>query len=342
MELLIILPVLVGFALFSLFDGGSSGSGTNLTSNTDTDTDTPTTPVTPADTDGEQLMLGTLAGDVISGSSGKDMILGNDGADSIEGNRDYDLILGEGGADVIYGGRGYDTILGGRGADTLQGLDGNDYLIGGPGDDLLRGNEGSDTLVGTSGTDRLEGGAGNDLISGFDATAGVATALQVNMNDFSASGAAAKLAAIEAELRSPSYADDVAAAKGNIDDVVARLKAAFTETSSSNADDALYGGQGDDTILADYSDTITGGGGKDQLHVSSDGANEVVTINDFDPTQDRLKLYVPAGTNTAVTLVNGASAQDGLRVLVAGDVVAILKGVMANEIPAGTIQVQAG
>jgi Ca2+-binding RTX toxin-like protein len=78
-------------------------------------------------------------------------------------------ITGTGAADVLTGTTGDDTLYGLAGNDTLSGGDGNDTLVGGFGNDSYAGGNGDDTFVvsgSTDGEDAFEGGAGFDQIVG--------------------------------------------------------------------------------------------------------------------------------------------------------------------------------
>jgi len=211
------------------------------------------------------------------------------------------------------------------------GARGYDTLIGGAGDDTLQGGPGNDVLIGSSGADKLEGGAGDDIISGYDLTSDT-TALMINtLTNTPAAASAAEQAYIQA-LR------DTFGARLT-PDMTSRFSAALSSADSNNADDELFGGRGNDLLLGDFSDTMTGGEGADQFVINSDGPNEVVTITDLNPAEDRLRIFVPVGTNPAVTLINGATPEIGVTVRIAGDDVAQLLGLTAAQIPANFIQV---
>jgi Ca2+-binding RTX toxin-like protein len=107
-----------------------------------------------ADARGAPQILGTPAGDRVTGTAFADTVSALSGADRIAGG---------GGGDELNGGNGRDTILGGLGLDRLYGGAGHDILVGGPGGDRLHGGAGNDLLIGSSGRDWLSGGAGADL-----------------------------------------------------------------------------------------------------------------------------------------------------------------------------------
>jgi hypothetical protein len=91
-------------------------------------------------------------------------IVGTNGNNILTGTGADDVIAGLEGNDVIEGNGGRDTICGGEGADTLRGNGNDDVLNGGPGNDTLRGGDGRDLLDGGQGTDDCNGGLGNNTL----------------------------------------------------------------------------------------------------------------------------------------------------------------------------------
>lgn len=319
LELLLLLPALAGLAFLGFGSNGGDDDGDSSPS--------PTPNSVPA---ADNVIEGTGNADVLRGSAEREFMLGGANADKIEGGAANDVLLGEAGSDSIFGGIGSDVLLGGAGNDAVFGGRGFDTLIGGAGNDALNGGAGNDLIAGSSGTDKIEGGAGADIISGYDLDTG-ATATTINMVAAEPQ-ASAKLEAIVDTAEANFGADATA-------DVIARLRAGLTGADTVNGDDALFGGRGNDTIFGDFSDTMSGGQGADAFTITSDGANEVVTITDLNPAEDTLRIFVPAGANTAVTFINGATPEIGVTVQVAGDAVAQLIGLTSAQIPAGFIQV---
>ncbi len=335
MELLFILPLLIGFGLYEFFtsDSGDSGDDQNPDDNGGTDnggtdnggTDNgPTATVFSGDTNAED----------IEGGADDDVLAGGGNDDTLTGGDADDLMLGEAGEDSMSATQGYDTLLGGAGNDSMVGGRGQDWLIGGAGDDFLLGGEGDDTLSGSSGADTLEGFKGNDLVSGLDIR---------NENDALAFNL---LGTTSAANQIAQGLEDYVSANFDVTetpDILARLDRGLTSADAADkADDELFGGRGDDTLIGDFSDTMTGGRGQDDFEILSDGANEAVTVTDLDTSRDALNITVPAGTNPAAILVNGATPDEGVSVVIAGDVVAILKGLTTADIPAGFIKVTVG
>ena len=89
-------------------------------------------------------VIGTSAGETLSGTAGADIIC------AFGGN---DTLFGGGGNDLLLAGRGADTLSGGKGADNLRGALGRDGLFGGRGNDHLNGGAGIDSCVGGPGSD---------------------------------------------------------------------------------------------------------------------------------------------------------------------------------------------
>jgi Ca2+-binding RTX toxin-like protein len=115
---------------------------------------------------GEDRILGEGGDDWLDGGSGADSLFGGDGNDVIFGAASNDLLFGGDGADMLHGGADNDRLNGDAGNDTLIGEQGNDRLVGGDDHDLLDGGAGKDTLDGGHGNDTLAGGLGEDLMTG--------------------------------------------------------------------------------------------------------------------------------------------------------------------------------
>ncbi|GHC43532.1 calcium-binding protein [Neogemmobacter tilapiae] len=115
---------------------------------------------------GDDTLLGTTAGNNLSGYIGADSLVGRGGQDTLAAGSANDSVFGGAGADLAYGGTGADQINGGAGADTLYGSEGADTLSGGAGVDALWGNSGADVFVwntaGDSGT-----GNNRDVVHDF-------------------------------------------------------------------------------------------------------------------------------------------------------------------------------
>lgn len=114
---------------------------------------------------GFNTILGTDAGEALTGTAQRDIISGGNGNDSIKGLEKSDYILGGDGNDILKGGAGKDGVDGGEGNDTLKGGDGSDFLYGNAGNDSLFGGAGVDMFL----LDTLiDGGGGSFTAAGVD------------------------------------------------------------------------------------------------------------------------------------------------------------------------------
>jgi len=106
-------------------------------------------------TPGDDVLVGTAAGETICGLSGDDVLVG------LAAN---DVLVGGDGDDTLIGNGGDDTLLGGPGNDRLFGQGGNDSLFGGAGDDRLYGGPGGNVLDGGPGSDFCKTQAGGGMV----------------------------------------------------------------------------------------------------------------------------------------------------------------------------------
>ncbi len=149
---------------------------------------------------GDDFIVGTSAGGLISGGDGRDVLFGGIGNDSINGGLGDDILFGGAGDDVLDGDAGIDevsyetdtgavtvdlsttsatdgngntddlynieNVTGSRFDDDITGDSANNYLFGGDGDDILDGGLGDDIIEGGAGNDLLVGGGGADSLHG--------------------------------------------------------------------------------------------------------------------------------------------------------------------------------
>ena len=97
-----------------------------------------------------------------NGNNGNNILTGGRADDVINGYGGHDILTGGGGTDIIDGGPGTDFIIGNQGVDALAGGPDADIIWGGNGQDLIFGGPGDDTIYGGSGNDILFGGPGRD------------------------------------------------------------------------------------------------------------------------------------------------------------------------------------
>ena len=232
---------------------------------------------------------------VVNAGAGDDIVQAHGGAYVFGGSGD-DAIRDDGAGSALFGGAGDDSLVAGPGGSVLDGGAGDDRLTGGDGDDVLRGgmhrgDAGSDddVIEGNGGNDVIEGGQGADLLYGGDG-------------------------------------EDVIDHMGRAEQHVTVEEHRF-DWHQDHAEDHLFGGNGNDTLIFGDGDHATGGDGADQFHLYS-GETAAATIADFHPGSDFLRITLDPALHHAVPELQvhpSADGQDGL-VRVGGVTVAVLAG----------------
>lgn len=249
------------------------------------------------------LVIGNLTdddGDDASEESGRDLT-GTEGDDMLGGGPNGDLLDALGGDDEVMGFLGDDTIDGGSGDDRLLGGEGQDQIDGGAGDDTVFAGAGDDAAVGRAGADSIRGGDGADILDGG---AGDDTVAGDDGDDLLSGGAGM---------------DTVRGGAG--DDILNGIDVDLeTDQPTEQVRDRLVGEDGDDLLILGARDQGFGGDGADVFSISSEiGVGEAVSIEDFDPAEDRLDVILAAGEPQpeVATADNGGSTDvflDGVRV----------------------------
>ena len=154
---------------------------------------------------------------------------------------------------LLFGGGGNDTLVGGAGSDSLSGGEGDDMLDGLDGDDILFGDSGDDIIIGGLGDDIIDGGVGVDTASYADASSAVAIDLTLVNNQDTLGSGFDRLSGIE-NLTGSAF-DDILTGD-----------AAANEIDGGAGFDTLSGGDGDDTLVGGtQNDLLNGDGGNDIL-----------------------------------------------------------------------------
>ena len=274
------------------------------------------TPQIASGTAGHDALNGGGGNDVFDGLEGDDVLSGGAGDDSLTGGAGNDLLQGGSGTDELIGGDGIDTtsyigssaavtvdlgtgaasgghaqgdiligienLIGSGHGDSLTGDALNNRLEGGDGADTLSGGAGDDTLVGGLGADLLDGGDGIDTVSYAQATEGLRVYMAVpSINSGAASG--------------DRYV--------SIENVIG---SAFNDAIYGNiAENALYGGDGDDRFFSLYSgDSVYGGAGDDRFYSRS--GNTYFDGGDGDDTV----VYTAVNTSVVTDLAAGIGSFD--------------------------------
>lgn len=302
--ILFLLPIAL---LAGLVDGGSSSSGG-------------------ADDDDTDVQKGGAADDELDGGTGEDLLAGFGGDDTLTGGAGADLLVGDTGDDVISGGDGRDLLLGGTGEDLLNGGEGADLLIGGQGEDRLLGDGGDDLVVDLNGSAEMEGGAGNDTLIGL----GIG-------NDPALFEAVTQL---ERGEFLPLVEQRFGAQPDPFDRMLLRN---VLSPSDEPSFDTMAGGAGNDVLIGDRGDFMTGGDGADVFSVfgppvpddpTDPGFGQVVTVNDFRPGEDQVEVqYVGSGDVT----IGVRAVQGGVMVSTNDVDVMFLAGLQTSQLNAADV-----
>ena len=244
---------------------------------------------------------GDAQGDTLSGIEN---VLGGDGNDIIQGDAAANMLEGGNGDDQLHGGGGNDTLIGGAGADQLFGDGGTNTAsyrgstsgvtvdlvtqtasggdatgdtlnsiqnaTGGLGDDILHGNGAANVLMGDAGNDALDGGVGNDTIEGgigADALLGGA-GLDWLSYSHSSGGVTVDLGAGSAsgsDAQGDTFSGFENISGGDFADTLTG-DANANRLDGGTGDDTLNGGDGNDIVEGGLgADTMTGGAGIDTM-----------------------------------------------------------------------------
>ncbi len=229
--------------------------------------------------------------DFIDGGAGDDTIFGMAGNDQLYGGDGNDLIVGD--ESTLYSFlQGDDYLDGGAGDDTLAGLGGNDTLNGGTGDDILEGGDGDDRYMFAAGdgNDTLTENTGTDTLV-FDATVDpdqmIVTAL--SGGDLSIAYGSGDTLRIVGGLT--GVVENIETRAGSITFAQFADKYITTGLNLNTADAggalALYGGGGNDTLVANSPNATLFGGAGDDLMVVQTSAGARFQVKSGDG-QDRV------------------------------------------------------
>lgn len=280
----------------------------------------------PPDSD-QAVRTGTSAAETLAGTGLDDLILAAGGPDLVNGRSGDDFLVGEGGNDTLAGNIGDDILLGGPGNDTLQGGQGDDLLLGGANQDQLLGGEGDDVLLGGTDFDRMFGGDGDDVVIGLEIT-----------SDEWETGFFGEL---EAELRTAINSEYGPAGANLFPRISAGIISANVEQPDPSGQlfpraDIVSGGDGNDTLVGDFGDVLTGGGTNTadlfilSHNVDANGAtvSHPMAITDFE-TVDR--IVIDPGTATG-QLSFSVEQDTGVLIRFGGEAVVVIDGVFDTSL----------
>ena len=226
------------------------------------------------------------------GGEGNDVLTGGSAANLIFGQGGDDTMIGKGGADQLFGGDGNDTATGGDGDDQVFGQGGNDRMIWNPGDDtdLNEGGVGSDTVEvnGGNGAEQFTTTANGTRVR-FDRTTpapfsldiGTAEKLVVNANGgddtFTAGNGLAALIGITVD---GGPGNDTITGSDGADTLIGGDGTDFVDGNRGN--DVALLGAGDDTFQwdpGDGSDVVEGQAGTDTMLFNGSNVNEKFDVS---------------------------------------------------------------
>jgi len=214
-------------------------------------------------------LVGSVAGDKLTGDEGTNIISGGSGDDTIDGGLESDILDAGAGNDIII----YDpndlpgSVKGGDGEDILDASMFDGYVE----IDLSTQYPDIEVVKGSQGSNNITGNTKNNLIMG-----GSGTSLGVSSNYGSIRTIVKRL--IAGELQDDAYIQSLADksyAVGSVEwveSVVQKLEAIpLIGFGGQDGNDNLYGLEGNDTIFGYYgNDTLTGGVDDDVLIGGSD------------------------------------------------------------------------
>jgi Ca2+-binding RTX toxin-like protein len=226
---------------------------------------------------GSLQLFGNEGADIISlaFSTAPQTIVGgndsNDGNDSLIGGLAGDFVFGNGGNDLIFDPGGNDTFVAGFGNDSLEDLSG--------GNNLIFGNQGNDTVAQTGGEQTGFAGLGNDSVGFSGASAQVFGNEGADTFSISATGSVTLVggndSADGADSLVASANSAIAFGNGGGDTFTIGVTTSLTIVGGQGGDSASFGGatlvfgnEGNDTINAQFnpgSATVFGGVGNDTV-----------------------------------------------------------------------------
>ena len=249
----------------------------------------------------QMVLVGSTAGETLTGYATADSIAGGDGDDLIYGRDGDDTLAGDAGADVLVGENGNDILLGGAGNDSMTGLYGDDVLDGGAGNDLLSGGQ-YDTWNGSfagwgSDTYRFGRGSGQDTIVDYTYTPNAEIDTVEVASDVNSAEVAVRrdgrdlvvsIAGTTDSMRVRDFfTDQGGIGIGAIDQVRFVADNTVWETAAL-AQMTQQGTPGNDTLIGDANNNfLAGGDGDDNLQgragndgLSGDGGNDSLSGED--------------------------------------------------------------
>ncbi|NVK22980.1 MAG: tandem-95 repeat protein [Kangiellaceae bacterium] len=265
----------------------------------------------------------TTGNDTVFGNAGYDTLYGSDGADSLDGGAGYDKLNGgdEGDTattDTIVGGDGNDILDSGQSqaptyltrmnGDILLGEAGNDTILGGMAEDSIEGGSGDDSIDGGAGDDRIWLGLatvatfGDDLGNGFAWGGDGDDAIYGSNGRNWISGDAGHDTITGGDDGATADRDTLFGGAGRDEISSGQVEAPINAVYQTHGD-AMYGGEGDDTINGGLADDVIEGGRNDDM-ITGGGGNDMIWTG--------LSLVPQAGDDYGADTAEGGNGDDAI------------------------------
>ncbi|WP_299042366.1 calcium-binding protein [uncultured Tateyamaria sp.] len=271
-------------------------------------------PARQEDEDIDQLLIGTIGDDNITGGEGDDDIIGLLGNDTLDGSFGDDVVQGLNGDDLLIGGAGDDAMQGRGDDDTVQGFAGDDWVDGNDGSDLVRGGAGDDVAIGGQGADIVDGRSGDDIVVGGELIADPLSNAQLGV------------------IRDG----------GTLQELFPDGSNPLAGIRDDGAADQLFGRNGEDVLIMGAGDTAEGGSEVDFFAVIADSAlndQGPATITDFNsPEGEELALYFRSDEVAIRDAISVADDGDDALLSYDGEVLARITGA-AGTFTADDVQI---
>lgn len=235
---------------------------------------------------GNDILVGTTGNDLIEGGDDADLIIGGAGNDVLKGEKGWDLVFGGGGVNELHGGDDPDLLVGGNSADCIFGGDHTDLAFGRGGDDRIHGEQKADVLFGGGSSDHMFGGDGETrTLLGVSFELG-----NLFFGDLFSEQGDDTIVGGDEDPNDPNNpvlkpGIDIVFAGPKNDTILVGDGGAMDTTSSPSPfpimlGNLVFGGTGDDEIVArDGIDVLFGGGGDDTIEAGK-GHRFVFDSND--------------------------------------------------------------